>query len=166
MKRIAIFAVLILSLLIPVTSQGQKPVGKTPAAKAPVAKFSCPDDKATVACNSFAENKDRLTDNMFVCFREGADQYFTVAVYLSDDPGRSLSSPGLLRSSAPLKNRNILSRFLRSLGLSTSLLESGDSDVGRHQRTSISLRTEYLSHLRQFFRICKVVRSLPAFGLA
>lgn len=85
MKQLSALA-LVVSLLVPTTSQGQKAVSKTPPAKTPVAKFLCPDDKATVACNSFAENKEKVTENTFVCFREGVDQYFTVAIYLAANP--------------------------------------------------------------------------------
>src|SRR5258706_1053879 len=68
-----------LLMMAPGHSAGQKP-------KKSSAAFSCPDDKAAVACNSFAETKEELGYNEFVCFRQGADQYVKVSMGLEPTP--------------------------------------------------------------------------------
>jgi hypothetical protein len=82
MKRV-VRTVLVMSVVLLMMaaghSAGQKQVKHS-------ATFSCPDDKAAVACGSFAENKEDLGYNEFACFRQGADQYVKVSMGLQPLP--------------------------------------------------------------------------------
>ncbi len=69
----------VLLIVVPAHSSGQKPVKHS-------ATFSCPDSNAAVACASYAENKDELGYNEFVCFREGVDQYVKIVMGLQPTP--------------------------------------------------------------------------------
>src|SRR5258708_2912399 len=74
MRKILLMSAVLLTM-VSTHSSGQKPVKHTSA-------FSCPDSNAAVACASYAESKQELGYNEFVCFREGVDQYVKVAMGL------------------------------------------------------------------------------------